>query len=81
MDEPVIVYQVSAQDHTPQQAAEEFARTWFPTPRMVEQFSENRFTLVNGVAEYEVIHIPEVHLVSAALWQVRRLPVMTYKEL
>jgi len=68
-----IVYQVSAHEYTPQQAASEFARKWFAEPRQVERFANNRFTLVDGVAEYEIIHIPEVPLVSSPLWQIRRL--------
>ena len=68
-----IVYQVSAHEYTPKQAAEEFARKWFDHPRQIEGFANNRFHLVDGVAEYEVVRIPEVHLVSGPLWQIQRL--------
>jgi hypothetical protein len=68
-----VVYQVSAHEYTPKQAAEEFARKWFDRPRQVERFADNRFSLVDGIAEYEVIRVPEVHLVSGPLWRIVRL--------
>ena len=67
-----IVYQVSAQDYTPRQAADEFARKWFAEPRQVDSFANERFTLVNGVAEYVIVRVPEVHLVHGPLWQIQR---------
>lgn len=68
-----VVYQVSAHEYTPKQAAEEFARKWFSEPRRVEWFADNRFALVDGISEYEVIRVPEVYLVSGPLWQIVRL--------
>ena len=68
-----ILYQVLADEYTPRQAADEFARKWFAEPRQVEWFANNHFALVDGVAEYEVVYVPAVHLVSASRWQIKRL--------
>lgn len=68
-----IVYQVSAHEYTPKQAADEFARTWFSEPREVDVFENDRFTLVNGRAEYIIVRVPEIHLVSCPVLQIQRL--------
>lgn len=74
-----LVYQCLEYDHTPQQAAAEFAQRFFDKPREVRDFKSAecfrfpQFGLVDGIATYEIRYVMAVPGKSSAIWQVWRL--------
>lgn len=68
-----LVYQTEAHNYTPEKVAKEFADKYFDKPREVDQMSGNKFTLVNGIATYEVRYVEGIHLVSLPVYKVFRL--------
>lgn len=76
MNEDTLRYQVEAQDTTPKDAAQQFARNWFDEPRTVIQYGvpvADQFRLVDGTCTYEVRYVRAVRFESVALWQVWQL--------
>lgn len=53
-----LVYQTESFNKTPEQAAQEFARTYFDKPRQIKSMAGNEFSLKDGLSKYQVAHVP-----------------------
>jgi hypothetical protein len=69
------VYRCMAYDESPYSAAVMFAHQGFDHPRQVEHDCvsvDGLFSLVDGRAVYAVVYVPQVRLVSPALYVITR---------
>lgn len=73
----VEVFRVDAYNRSPADVAREFARTYWDEPRefiWTKTTEPHEFRMVDGLATYQVLFVPGVHLVSRPVYKIIRLP-------
>lgn len=71
----VLVFSTDAHGKSREDAAREFAATYFDKPRRLwKVFDSGRFELVDGAASYQIVYRPAVPHATIGVFRIYRMP-------